>query len=64
MGFVINSNFRFMIKSRVKMLKGIFVKCMQCLNEENRNISCTSGGRDDQTATGTKLLDIISSYEF
>ena len=49
----------FKVDYRLKILKGISVQSMECLNEDakkKKNISCTLGGRDDQIATSAKLL--------
>ena len=43
------------------ILKGISVECMECLNKhtkKQKDRSCTSGDRENQTATGAKLFDM------
>ena len=55
----------FMVNSMLKILKGIFVECMECLNQDAKKKKKEKGqilykvDRDDQIATGTKQLDII-----
>ena len=49
------------------MLKGVSVKCMECLNkyvwkkEEKYNTFFTCMGKDDKIANSAKLLDITTN---
>ena len=55
----------------LKVLKGISVECMECLNkdeqkkEEKYDNFCTCTGGDDKITTSAKLLDVMyESYGF
>ena len=60
----------FMVNSMLKILKGISVECMECLNVDMKNKKKKGqilyiAGRDNQIATSAKLLvTMCESYGF
>ena len=54
-----------MVNSMLKILKGISVECMECLNKDAKKKKgqiLYIAGRDDQITTSAKLLDITNEF--